>query len=86
MSLASLKADEHLPITLTYPFLSDQEFAALCAKFPDSIVEYSSDGAVTIMPPTDPETGFREALIIQQLTAWALRVGQGFVSTPDSGF
>jgi Uma2 family endonuclease len=86
MSLASLKADEHLPITLTYPCLSDQEFAALCAKFPDSIVEYSSDGTVTIMPPTDPETGFREALIIQQLTAWALRDAQGFVSTPDSGF
>ncbi len=75
-----------LPATFTAPGLSEAEFLELCAKFPDAFVEYAADGTVTVMPPTDPETGIRTAEVLGELRNWARRDGRGLVSGPDAGF
>ena len=38
------------------------------------------------MPPTDPFTSERNALIVHRLTAWARERGGGVVSGPDGGY
>jgi hypothetical protein len=35
-----------LPVTLSLPNMGEREFVALCAEFPESIVEYTADGPV----------------------------------------
>ena len=59
MTFAALHLENHLPVTLTAPGLSEAEFLALAEDFPDCFLEYTSEGTVLIMPPTDPETGTR---------------------------
>lgn len=86
MTLATLVTDEHLPASITYPGLSDSQFAALCAAFPESMIEYLPDGTVTIMPPTDPESGDRTSLLVRRLGAWADQTGRGLVTGPDAGY
>ena len=86
MATTALNLEEHLPATITYPGLSDAEFRAICARFPDSMVEYTPDGTVIIMPPTDPETGDRCSLISRRLGNWADLTKRGLVTGPDAGF
>jgi Uma2 family endonuclease len=74
-----------LPAALTAPGLSEGAFLELCQKFPDAMLEYTPEGTVLIMPPTDPETSERVAELVYQLKAWA-RVRGGKVMGPDGGF
>src|SRR5439155_3608410 len=80
-----LELAKMLPASFTAPGLTEEDFLALCEKFPDAFLEYSADGTVTIMPPTDPESGARDAQVVVQLGNWAERHG-GMVSGPDAGF
>jgi Uma2 family endonuclease len=82
----ALEIEKFLPATFTAPGLSEAEFLTLCEKFPDAMVEYTSDGRVIVMPPTDPESGERDAEVVAQLTNWARKQGQGHVCGPDAGF
>lgn len=75
-----------LPAMLTAPELTEAEFVALCEQFPDSMLEYSRDGTLIIMPPTDPETGKQTALLVHRLLDWAEKQGSGVVVGPDTGF
>jgi Uma2 family endonuclease len=75
-----------LPATLTAPELTEAEFSAVCEQFPDSRIEYSGEGTLIIMPPTDPETGKRTYLIVRRLGDWAEKDGNGSVVGPDAGF
>ena len=75
-----------LPASFTAPGLTEGEFLALCENYPDATLEYTAEGTVIIMPPTDPETGRHANLVVFQLTAWSLEQGQGFVLGPESGF
>lgn len=75
-----------LPATFTAPDLSDEQFLALCEKFPDAMLEYTEDGEVIVMPPTDPLSSARVALVTHRLSAWAERSRRGTVSGPDGGF
>jgi Uma2 family endonuclease len=86
MTLAALQLEKHLPATLTAPGLSEADFLALAEEFPDCFLEYTAEGTVLIMPPTDPETGARVAEVIYQLKAWAKAQGRGIVIGPDAGF
>jgi Uma2 family endonuclease len=86
MTLATLVTEKNLPASITYPGLSYSEFAAICAAFPESMIEYFPDGTVTIMPPTDPETGDRTSLLVRRLGDWADQSGQGLVTGPDAGY
>ena len=85
-TLSALKIDEMLPATFTAPGVSESEFLELAAQFGDARVEYTSDGTVIVMPPTDPENGARGTQVIFQLMNWAERQKTGHVCGPDSGF
>jgi Uma2 family endonuclease len=86
MALAELHIEEMLPATFTAPGLSEAEFLALCGKFPDATLEYTEDGTVIVMPPTDPDSGMRVHYVNQKLGEWAERDGRGGVVGPDTGF
>lgn len=68
------------------PRLSEAKFLGLVNQLPDWTLEYSAEGILTFMPPTDPITSRRNSLITHRLTAWAEKVGTGMVSGPDGGF
>jgi Uma2 family endonuclease len=82
----ALNLTDFLPATLTAPELTEAEFLGFCHKFPDYRLEYSADGTLIIMPPSDPETGTRTALIVHRLMQWAEKQGLGSVVGPDAGF
>ena len=75
-----------LPATFTAPGISEEEFLALCEKFPDATLEYAPDGTIHIMPPTDPESGKVVAYVVRMLGNWADEQGRGSVVGPDGGF
>lgn len=75
-----------LPATLTIPDMSEEDFLAVCAQFPDSLVEYTADGRLIIMPPTDPDSDARNAEIIFQLKLWAKSHVPGLVNGDQAGF
>jgi Uma2 family endonuclease len=74
-----------LPAAFTSPGLSEAEFLALCDEFPDCFLEYTADGTVIVMPPTDPESSARVTETVRQLANWAEAHG-GIVIGPDGGF
>jgi Uma2 family endonuclease len=86
MTLATLHLEDHLPATLTAPGLSEAEFLALAEDFPDCFLEYTAEGTVLIMPPTDPASSKRVNEVAYQLTSWAKKDGRGVVFGPDGGF
>jgi Uma2 family endonuclease len=75
-----------LPATFSAPGLSEPEFLALCDEHPDCMLEYTADGTVIILPPTDQKTSNREAEVIGQLGNWARQDGRGLLSSPVAGF
>lgn len=85
-AIAGIDITDMLPATFTIPNLTEEGFDALCAKFPDATLEYTTDGTVLIMPPTDPESSERVVEVVTQLRNWAQREGHGRVSGPDGGF
>ena len=86
--MASLVAVEetYLPLTLSVPNITDEQFQQFCEKYEDYRLEYTADGELLIMPPTDPRTGFRNAFITGQLMNWALRSGKGIFTDSSAGF
>ena len=74
-----------LPATFTAPGLNEEQFLALCEKFPDCLLEYTVDGTVIIMPPTDPDSSKRVTEVVGQLWTWARLHGGGVIG-PDGGF
>jgi Uma2 family endonuclease len=64
-----------LPATFTARGLSQAEFRELCEKFPDAFLEYTADGRVIVMPPSDPESGVRNGEVFKQLAIWADQKG-----------
>lgn len=86
MTLAALHLEDHLPATLTAPGLSEAQFLALAEDFPDCFLEYTAEGTVLIMPPTDPASSERVNEVVYQLTAWAKADKRGRVFGPDGGF
>jgi len=86
MTLAALQLEKHLPATLTAPGLSEADFLALAEEFPDCFLEYTAEGTVLIMPPTDPDTGARVMRVAYQLMQWNEIHGRGIVTGADAGF
>ena len=78
--------EAYMPLTLSAPHLMDEEFQELCDKYSDYRLEYSAAGELFIMPPTDPETGARNAAITHRLRSWALTATRGVVTDSSSGF
>ena len=78
--------ESHLPLTITVPGISDAEFLELCEKYENYQVEYTADGELLVMPPTDPVTGFRNTEITAQLRNWARPLKKGGVPDSSTGF
>ena len=78
--------DAYMPLTLTAPGITDEQFEEFCAKYEDYRVEYTAEGDLLVMPPTDPETGVRNARIIYQLMHWADATGKGLITDSSTGF
>ena len=78
--------ETYLPLTLYAPGLTDARFQEFCEQYADYRLEYSAEGELIIMPPTDPRTGARNARITAQLLNWAMGSGTGFVTDSSAGF
>lgn len=86
MDNAALELSDMLPATFTAPGISEKDFLAMCERFPDATLEYTPDGTIIIMPPTDPESSERVMEVGAQLRNWAHQSGGGHVIGPDGGF
>jgi len=78
--------ESHLPLTITVPGITDEQFQELCEKYDNFRIEYTAEGDVIVMPPTDPETGVRNGVITGQLWHWAATQKRGYVSESSTGF
>jgi Uma2 family endonuclease len=78
--------EAYLPVTLFAPGLTDEAFQNFCEQYEDYQLEYSAEGELLIMPPTDAETGGRNARLIEQLSAWSRRQGKGLATDSSTGF
>ena len=86
MTLEALEIEKLLPAEFTAPGLTEAEFLAFADRFPDCLLEYTADGVVIVMPPTDPENSERVVETVAQLRNWAREQGPGHVIGPDGGF
>lgn len=66
--------------------VTDAEFFALCARYPDYRIETTAEGDILIMPPAHPRTGQRNAAITYQLFAWTEQDGRGEAFDSSAGF
>jgi Uma2 family endonuclease len=84
--MVMMVADTYLPVSLSIPDMTDAQFQELCEQYADYRLEYTSEGELIILPPTDRDTGLRNSLINYQLTKWFLETGKGIVSDSSAGF
>ena len=75
-----------LPVTLTAPPMTDDQFAEFCAEHPDYFIEMTADGEILIMPPNYSLTGAQCAEILGQLRDWNRWHKSGIVTDGTSGF
>ncbi|HJQ23274.1 MAG TPA: Uma2 family endonuclease [Blastocatellia bacterium] len=66
--------------------LTDAQFLQLCRDNRDLRFELTAEAALIIMPPTGSLTGWRNADINYQLTAWAKGDGTGLTFDSSTGF
>jgi Uma2 family endonuclease len=66
--------------------LTDEQFLRLCRDNRDLRFELTAGGELIIMPPTGSMTGWRNADINYQLTAWAKGDGTGLTFDSSTGF
>ena len=78
--------EAHLPLTITVPEITDKEFRRLCDQYEDFRVEYTAEGELLVMPPTDPETSWQNNWISYQLMGWALSGKRGLATESSGGF
>jgi len=78
--------ETYLPVTLNAPGLTDAQFQEFCEQYSDYFLEYTSEGELIIMPPTDPETSSQNAEITTQLRVWSKARRDGKVTDGTGGF
>ena len=78
--------EAYLPLTLSAPGLTDAQFQEFCEQYADFRLEYTAEGELIIMPPTDPETSARNATLAAQLFNWARPDGRGIATESSGGF
>lgn len=78
--------ESHLPLTITVPGITDAQFQELCERYENYSVEYTAEGDLLVMPPTDPVTSWRNLRIAAQLMNWTLSLGRGIATDPSGGF
>ena len=78
--------EAHLPMMITVPGITDAEFSKLCEQYEDCRIEYTAEGELLVMPPTDSDTGERNSEITAQLRNWRRTHGKGAVTDSSAGF
>ena len=78
--------DAFLPATLTVPPMTDEEFAACCAKHPDLHFEMTAEGELIVMPPTYSDTGACNLETAGILRNWARKDRRGIGCDSSTGF
>jgi Uma2 family endonuclease len=82
-----LTIDEaYLPVKLTAPPMSDEEFAEFCALYPDHFIEMTAEGEIVIMPPNLSFTAAQNTEILGQLREWAAVDRRGIPTDSSGGF
>lgn len=59
--------------------LSDEQFESLCRNHPDLNFELSARGELIIVPPTLPDTGWRNSDLITEVNLWSRKDKTGIV-------
>ncbi|MBM3794402.1 MAG: Uma2 family endonuclease [Acidobacteria bacterium] len=77
--------ETYLPITLSAPGLTDAQFQEFCELYADFSLEYSAEGDLIIMPPTDPDTSAKNMEIGRQLANWRIDHRRAGRVTESSG-
>jgi Uma2 family endonuclease len=77
--------EAYLPLTLSAPGMTDAEFERFCEEYSNYRLEYTAEGELIIMPPTDPETSAQNATITCQLFGWASKARRDGIVTDSSG-
>lgn len=65
---------------------ADEQFFALCMLNGDLRIERTAEGDLDILPPTNEETGGRNAILTHLVTAWTLADGTGKAYDSSTGF
>jgi Uma2 family endonuclease len=81
-----LVEESRLPLSIPMPGITDEQFQELCENYSDYFLEYTADGDLLIMPPTDRNTSGRNSEIIFQLKLWVRVFGRGLVTDSSGGF
>ena len=84
--MALVIEDEYLPATLTARPMPDEEFAELCANYPDHFIEMTAEGEIVITPPNYTFTSAQSGEILGQLGNWARSDKRGLVTDTPAGF
>ncbi len=79
-------AEQYMPLTLYVPGMTDGQFQEFCEQYADFRLEYSAEGELIVMPPTDRKTSKRNSRIVFQLTQWAIAAGMDDVTDSSGGF
>ena len=74
------------PLVIPAPNLTDAGFEAYCERYPDSLLEYTAEGDLLVMPPTDEDTGYRNASLTTQLMNCMPNSKAGRVVDSSTGF
>jgi Uma2 family endonuclease len=74
-----------LPVKLTAPPMSDEEFAEFCALYPDHFIELTAEGEIVITPPNLSFTAAQNTAILGQLREWAAVDRRG-ITDSSGGF
>ena len=69
------------PVTLDFHGapLTDEQFEELCRNSPDLNFELSSKGELIIVPPTSPDSGWRNSELITEVALWSRKDKMGIV-------
>ncbi len=79
-------AEEYMPLTLYVPGMTDGQFQGFCEQYADYRLEYSAEGDLIVMPPTDRRTSKRNSRIVFQLTQCEIAAGMDDVTDSSGGF
>ena len=78
-NLLNLESFMGEPFSFFVGEISDQNFEKLCQKNKDFRIEQTAEGELIIMPPTLPDTGWRNTKLITQTENWSNFLKTGIV-------
>jgi Uma2 family endonuclease len=79
---------DYVPTVLNFsPWrLSDEQFESLCRNHPDLNLEMSAEGELIIVPPTSPESGWKNTKLITRTEIWSENDKTGIVFDSSTMF